>query len=95
MVTVVIAVSAGKDQELPVSWPHVDGVTLAVAPVGNPLSVKVVGVGKLVPAVGVRVSEYVAVPPGVVVCAVPPPVTGVLTAKPVTTWKLVDVMAAA
>lgn len=82
-VTGVNTILAGKDHELPVSWVHVDGPTVAVAPPGIPVKVKVAGVGKLVPLVGAMSSVYVAVPPGITVCDAPLPLlmVGVLTVK--------------
>jgi hypothetical protein len=48
----------------------VDGVNVAVAPVGRPVTLNVIGL----PTVGgVTDNPYVAVPPGEAVCVVDPP----------------------
>jgi len=68
------AMFAGKDQEVLVIWVQDEGMIAAVAPDGNPVTVKLTGTGKMVPAVGTILSGYVAVPPGGAVCvlALPP-----------------------
>jgi hypothetical protein len=47
----------------------VDGVIVAVAPVGKPLTVNVTAAGKVVPPDGPNASMYVATPPRVTVWA--------------------------
>jgi hypothetical protein len=51
---------------------HAAGVTLAVAEAGRPFTVNVTATGKDVPLLGAMTSEYIALPPGVVVCDEPP-----------------------
>jgi len=53
---------------------HAAGVTLAVAEAGRPFTVNVTATGKDVPLLGAMASEYIALPPGVVVCDEPPAV---------------------
>jgi len=53
---------------------NVDGVMVTTDPVGAPVAVSVAAAGKVVPAEGEMVSEYVAVPPAATVADELPPV---------------------
>jgi hypothetical protein len=54
----------------------VAGENVAVAPAGSPVTVRSIAAENVSPLAGVRTSEYVALPPGVVVAVVEPPLDG-------------------
>lgn len=67
--TVFTCVKAGNVHCPGACCSHPGAVSVAVAPAGKSVTVKVVEIGKDVPVLGAMLREYVAEPPGSTVCA--------------------------